>query len=71
MLELTPMEHDNALNNMGKWSLLLNDIKDIMHSQKHKTQTSHEHVKKPKHFHWQLIHDNELEHLMTTCPLST
>jgi hypothetical protein len=54
-----------------KWSLPLHDINDVIHSQKHKTQTSHEHVHKPKHLCWQPIHDNELEHLMTTCPLST
>jgi hypothetical protein len=54
-----------------KWSLPLHDINDVIHSQKHKTQTSHEHVHKPKHFCWQPIHDNELEHLMITCPLST
>jgi hypothetical protein len=29
-----------------------------MHSRKYKIQTSHEHVHKPKHFHWQPIHDN-------------
>ncbi len=49
----------------------MHDINDVMHSQKHKTQTSHENVHKPKHFHFQPIHDNELKHLMTTCPLST
>ncbi len=56
-----------------KWSLPLHDINDVMHvhSQKHKIQISHEHVHKPKHFRWQPIHDNELEHLMSTCPLST
>jgi hypothetical protein len=53
------------------WSLPLHDINDVMHSQKHKTPTSHEHVHKPKHFRWQPIHDNELEHLMAKCPLST
>jgi hypothetical protein len=56
-----------------KKGLPLHDINDVMHSQKHKTQISHEHVHvhKPKHFHWQPIHNNELEHLITTCPLST
>jgi hypothetical protein len=51
--------------------LPLHDINDVMHSQKHKTQTSHENVHKPKHFCCQPIHDNELKHFMTTCPLST
>jgi hypothetical protein len=56
---------------MGKKGLPLHDINDVMHSQKHKIQISHEHVHKPKHFHWQPIHNNELKHLITTCPLST
>jgi hypothetical protein len=70
------MEHDTepitqCVQHGKKWSLPLHDINDVMHSQKHKTQTSHENVHKPKHFCSQPIHDNELKHFMTTCPLST
>jgi hypothetical protein len=76
MLELALVEHDieqirQCVQHGKKRYFLLHDINDVMHSQKHKTQTSHEHVNKPRHFHWQPIHDNELEHLMITCPLST
>jgi hypothetical protein len=33
----------------------LHDINDVMHSHKYKTQTSHEHVHKLKHFYYQLF----------------
>jgi hypothetical protein len=66
MLKLTPMEHDTkpktqCIKQLGKkWSLLLHDINDVMHIEKHKIGTSNERVHKPKHFHWQPIHNNEL-----------
>jgi len=77
MLQLALMEHDTkpiiqCIKQHGKKrSLPLHDINDVIHSQKYKTQTSHEHVHKLKHFCWQTIHDNELEDLMITCSLST
>jgi hypothetical protein len=63
MLELAPMEHDTkpitqCIKHGKKQFLHLPDINDVVYSQKHKTQTSHEHVHKPKHFCWQPIHDN-------------
>jgi len=76
MLELAFMEHDTKpitqCFNMGKNSLCLClTLMMLCTHKKNKIQTSHEHVHKPKHFRWQPIHDNyELEHLMSTCPLS-
>jgi hypothetical protein len=70
------MEHDielitQCIQHGKKWYLPLHDINDVMHSHKYKTQISHEHVHKPKHFHWQPIHNNKLDNLMTTCTLFT
>jgi hypothetical protein len=56
---------------MGKNDLCFCMTLMVLCTHKNINQTSHEHVHKPKHFRWQPIHDNELEHLMTTCPLST
>jgi hypothetical protein len=56
---------------MGKNDLCFCMTLMVLCTHKNINQTSYEHVHKPKHFHWQPIHDNELEHLMTTCPLST
>jgi hypothetical protein len=63
MSELTSTEHDTkpitqCIKHGKKQSLPLHDINDVMYSQKHKIQTSHKHLHKPKHFRWQPIHDN-------------
>jgi hypothetical protein len=43
-----------------------------MHAQKQKFEVSYENViEKPKHFHWKLMHNEQLENLMITFPSST
>jgi hypothetical protein len=43
-----------------------------MHPQKQKIEVSHENaIEKPKHFHWKLMHNDQLKFLMTTFPSST
>ncbi len=42
-----------------------------MHPQKQKYEVSHENViRKPKHFHWKPMHNEQLENLMITFPFS-
>jgi hypothetical protein len=54
-----------------KRSLSLYGIDDNMHPQKQKIEVSHENViKKPKHFHWKPMHNEQLEILMIAFPSS-
>jgi hypothetical protein len=75
---LPQTKHTNQSKTMSikqwgqKQSLLLYGINDIMHPQKQKIEVSHENViEKPKHFHWKLMHNEQLKNLMTTFPSST
>jgi hypothetical protein len=55
-----------------KQFLSLYGIDDNMHPQKQKNEVSHENVlKKPKHFHWKPMHNEQLLNLMITFPSST